>query len=89
MAARAEIERTTDEALARSRTVAELDAKRLLLDAKLGILDRVFERALEKLIALDDDAMKELLFGMLSYAEDGDEVILNERGRALISKADV
>ena len=89
VAARAEIERTTEETLSRSRTVAELDAKRLLLDAKLKILDRVFARALEKLVALDKDAMRELLFGMLTYAENGDEVILNERGRALISAKDL
>ena len=89
VAARAEIERTTEDTLSRSRTVAELDAKRLLLDAKLNILDRVFARALEKLVALDKDAMRELLFGMLSYAENGDEVILNERGRALISAKDL
>ncbi len=89
VAARAEIERTTEDTLSRSRTVAELDAKRLLLDAKLNILDRVFARALEKLVALDKDAMRELLFGMLTYAENGDEVILNERGRALISAKDL
>ncbi len=89
VAARAEIERTTEETLSRSRTVAELDAKRLLLDAKLKILDRVFARALEKLVALDDASMRELLFGMLAYAENGDEVILNERGRALISAKDL
>lgn len=89
VAARAEIERASEETLSRSRTVAELDARRLLLDAKLGILDRVFARALEKLIGLDDDAMRELLVGMLSYAEDGDEVVLNKRGKAILQEADI
>ncbi len=87
VAARAEMERASEETLSRSRVVAEMDAKRLILDAKLGILDRVFARALEKLVQLDDEAMKQLLLGMLSYAEDGDEVILNARGRSLINKS--
>ncbi len=86
---RKELERREEEDLARSRTVAELDAKRLLLDARLEIIDRVFARALEKLVELDDKAMKALLLDMLSAAEDKDEVLLNPRGRSLIGEADI
>lgn len=87
--ARKEIEEQEYEALSRANTVAQLDAKRLLLDARLEILDRVFDRALEKLTELDDAAMRKLLMSMLSAAEDGDEVLLNPRGKALISQKDI
>ena len=86
VAAREELERALGETLARSETVAELDSKRLLLDARLKILDRVFARALEKLVALDDKKMKSLLLSMLSAAENGDEVVLNERGKKLLGE---
>lgn len=90
VAAREELEKQSDETLSRAQTVAELDAKRLLLDARLNIIDRVFARALEKLVDLDDKAMKELLLCMLAEAaEDGDEVLLNARGRALLSEDDI
>lgn len=81
-----QIARQVDDILARSKTVAELDARKLLLKKKQELIERVFDRALEMLCELDDKRMKKLLLGMLKCAEDGDVVILNERGKALIAK---
>ncbi len=86
---RRQIDEMTRQTLERAQSVAQLDAKRILLDARLEIIDRVFARALEKLTQLDDVQMRELLLNMLSEAEDGDEVLLNARGRALLSEADI
>lgn len=75
--------------LSRSMTVAELDAKKQLLAAKVNVLDRVFERALEKLTALSDKNMKKLLVNMLGNAEDGDTVTLSAAAKDVLSGEDV
>ena len=79
----------TRDSLERAKTVAELDAKKLLLGARAHIIDSVFERALEKLVALDDAAMKKLLLSLLKNADDGDSIVLNARGRELLKKDDI
>ncbi len=79
--------REANETIARSQTVAGLDAGKLSLGAKRELLDRIFSRALEKLAELDDKTMKALLLSMLTgAAEDGDVVILNARGHELITQ---
>lgn len=88
-ATREELARQSRESLERAETVAELDSRRLLLDARIEMIDRVFKRALEKLTELDDDAMREILTDMLGAAEDGDEVLLNERGKEIVKAKDV
>ncbi len=85
----AEIALESEDILSRSKTVAELDARKLLLKKKQEILDSIFARTLEKLTQLPDAQMKKLLLGMLKFAEDGDVIVLNERGKALLTKAAV
>lgn len=84
-----ETDRMCDDIESRSNTVAELDAKKLILCAKIKIIDAIFARALEKVRTLDDKRYKALLIGMLDIAEDGDVITLSAKEKELISKADI
>ncbi len=55
---------------------ARLDAAKVMLAAKRGVIDAVYSRALEKLKALPQKDAVRLAEGLLlSYAEDGDELV--------------
>ena len=55
---------------------ARLDAAKVMLAAKRGVIDAVYARALEKLKALPQKDAVRLAEGLLlSYAEDGDELV--------------
>lgn len=71
---------------ARSKTVAELDAKKLQLAAKAQILDMIFARTLDKLKNLDKERYSALVFAMLQNAEDGDEVVISQREKDIVTK---
>lgn len=73
--------------ISRSRTVAELDSKKLILGAKSEILDRVFDLALKKARELDKAEYKKLITGMLMTAEDGDVVTVSEREADIVTRA--
>lgn len=75
--------------ISRSKTVAELDSKKLMQAAKSVILERVFARALEKVRELDVNTYKELLLGMLKEAQDGDTVTLSKRDKSVLSADDI
>lgn len=75
--------------ISRSKTVAELDSKKLMQAAKSVILERVFARALEKVRELDVNTYKELLLGMLKEAQDGDTVTLSKRDKNVLSADDI
>lgn len=75
--------------ISRSKTVAELDSKKLMQAAKSVILERVFARALEKVRELDVNTYKELLLGMLKEAQDGDTVTLSKRDKGVLSADDI
>lgn len=70
----------------RSKTVAELDAKKLLLKAKADMLDKTFDTALDKIRNLDAKAYKKLILGMLANAEDGDVITISQREKKIITK---
>lgn len=57
-----EIDRLTLEIDERSRSVAELDARKLLLAAKAQVLDSVYAKTLEKLRNLDKEQYSALIF---------------------------
>ncbi len=76
-------------ALERSRTVAQLDARKIVIGARKELVDRVFARALEKLNELDAKTAKKLLLGMLKAAEDGDSVLLGSESRKALSDEDI
>ncbi len=71
----------------RSATVAELDAKKLLLKAKTQVVNSTFDLALEKLKNLPEKSYKKLILGMLNTAEDGDVVTVSKREKGVVTKA--
>ena len=81
-----EIDRLTLEIDERSRSVAELDARKLLLAAKTQVLDSVYAKTLEKLRNLDKEQYGALIFAMLENAKDGDVVIVSEREKDIVTK---
>ncbi len=69
------------ETLRRRKTVAALDAKKLVLKAKQEVLSEVFLRAYDKLCALQKSDYLALVDKLLVLsAEDGDEVVLSDDG---------
>ena len=76
---KAETDKMVFDVEARSKTVAELDAKKLALAAKTKVLDVVYERTLDNLRKLDKDTYSELIFAMLQNAKDGDVVTISKR----------
>ncbi|MDE6302251.1 MAG: hypothetical protein K2M36_01500 [Clostridia bacterium] len=86
---RKETDRMVFDHEARSKSVAELEVRKLMLAAKAKLLDGVFERAAELLKALDGDTQKKLLLGMLGAAEDGDVITLGKAQKDLLSKQDI
>ncbi|MEG1662797.1 MAG: V-type ATP synthase subunit E family protein [Clostridia bacterium] len=70
----------------RGKTVAELDAKKIMLGAKSKVLDEAFALALNKAKKLDKESYKTLILGMLKQAEDGDLVTISKRESGIITK---
>lgn len=83
---KAETDKMVFDVEARSKTVAELDAKKLALAAKTKVLDVVYERVLENLKNLDKDTYSELIFAMLQNAKDGDVVTISQREKDIVTK---
>lgn len=81
-----EIDRLTLEIDERSRSVAELDARKLLLAAKTQVLDSVYAKTLEKLRNLGKEQYSALIFSMLENANDGDVVTVSEREKDIVTK---
>lgn len=81
-----EIDRLTLEIDERSRSVAELDARKLLLAAKTQVLDSVYAKTLEKLRNLDKEQYSALIFAMLENAKDGDVVTVSEREKDIVTQ---
>ena len=81
-----EIDRLTLEIDERSRSVAELDARKLLLAAKTQVLDSVYAKTLEKLRNLNKEQYSALIFSMLENAKDGDVVTVSEREKDIVTK---
>ncbi len=83
---KAETDKLVADVDARSKTVAELDARKLMLAAKTKVLDVVYERTLEDLRNLDKDAYSALIFAMLDNAKDGDVVTISKREKDIVTK---
>jgi len=83
---KADTDRAVFDLEARSKTVAELDAKKLQLSAKAQILDMIFARTLDKLKNLDKERYTALIFAMLQNAEDGDQVVISQREKDIVTK---
>ncbi len=76
--------RERDEIIKRKMTVASLKVKKLVLQAKKQVVDKAFDEAV-KLIKADEKAYKDLIERMLSFVEDGDEIVLSVSDKKLIS----
>lgn len=83
---KAETDKMVFDVEARSKTVAELDAKKLTLAAKTKVLDVVYERVSDNLRNLDKDTYSELIFAMLQNAKDGDVVTISQREKDIVTK---
>lgn len=83
---KADTDKAVLELEARAKTVAELDARKLQLSAKAKILDKIFARTLDKLKNLDKERYATLIFAMLQNAEDGDEVVISQREKDIVTK---
>ncbi len=82
-----------DKIIARTAIVAEIDAKKALLAAKVQCVDMAFERAKEKLCALDKKAYTQFILKLISlYAEENDIIVLSKKNntdlKALKESAD-
>lgn len=75
----------------RMTSVAQLECRKVQLGAKQELLDRAFDRALEKLCALEDRECVELLAGLLVKASTSgrEQVVFNQKDRARVGKAAV
>ncbi len=74
-----------DEIVARRISVANLEAKKIMLGARRDVLNSAFDGATE-LILGDDETYLALIERMLSYADDGDVVCISERDKDRITE---
>jgi V/A-type H+-transporting ATPase subunit E len=73
--AQARAEREREDILERSRTNAELDARKYALQARREVLDEAFEKAQGMLLALSGDQRRALLERLLASEAEGGESI--------------
>lgn len=73
-----------EENIRRKITVANLEVKKMILQTRQKLMAEAFEKAIEA-IKEDTSAYLALLDGMLSYASDGDEVVLSEDDKKLVN----
>lgn len=74
-----------EEIISRKITVAHLDVKKTILQAKKEIIDKAFEEAV-KLIKSDEKGYLSLIERMLGFAEDGDEIVISEEDKKTVKK---
>lgn len=74
-----------DNILQRKETVANLDVKKLMLQAKKEVIDRAFAEAVSA-IKSDEKKYKELIGRMIAFAEDGDEVVVSESDKKVLTE---
>ena len=77
-------------AIARFTSVAGMDAKKVLLQAKQEKISAVFAAAEEKILSMDKKAYSAFVFALLDkYAEEGDCAVLSEKDAGRISPAEI
>lgn len=75
------------ELLRRKLSVAELESKKILLNSKQKVLEKVFAGAVEDIRALSNEKYLEYIEKMLlANAEDGDEVIVAESDKKIVTR---
>lgn len=86
---RYDIDKAVKDIAERSKVVSELDARKTMLNAKFEVINKIYALALEKARNLNKDVYKQLLLGMLTYAEDGDVVTISKREVGILTAEDV
>ncbi len=75
-----------DETIARRKTVAELDVKKIVLKAKKDAIDKAFDLAKEDLVNLSSADYLKLVSSMIeTYVEDGDIVTISSKDKDIIT----
>ena len=71
--------------LKRKETVANLEVKKLFLQAKKEVIDKAFKEAVEA-IKKDEASYKALVSRMISFAEDGDEIVVAKADEKILTE---
>lgn len=72
--------------LKRKLTVGELESKKMVLKAKMSVIDQAFTIALDKLNSLDKDKYLSIISGMLkAHAIEGDSITISKYDKDLIT----
>lgn len=75
------VEKEASEIVARRKTVALLESRKIMLAKKREAIDAVFKSVAEKLLTLDSERYKNFVEKLiLENAEIGDEIVLASRG---------
>lgn len=66
----------------RRASVADLESRKMKLAAKQEVIEESFEKAVEKLQALDDNEYQKFVSGLLEeFRDGGGEILVNEKDR--------
>ena len=71
--------------LKRKETVANLEVKKLFLQAKKEVIDKAFKEAVAA-IKKDEASYKALVSRMISFAEDGDEIVVAKADEKVLTE---
>lgn len=74
-----------EEIIKRKISMANLEARKMLLQEKQKIIEKSFEKAVEK-IRDDKEKYVELIINMLTFAENGDTVVISEKDKDIITE---
>lgn len=85
--AEAERQAYSDAAMAAARVNAELEIRKRRLSAEKKVLDEVYKDAEASILALKKTEYLKIIREMLSYADDGDEVMISEDDKQRITAA--
>lgn len=84
--AKNEKKQATVDCLQRRTTVAGIDAKKILLDAKTQVINSVFSATCDKIAALDKKAYLKFIESILCHgAQDGDVVVVSKNDKDRIT----
>ena len=88
---RARGEKAAAEREERMASVAQLEGRKAVLAARQEMLDRAFDRALERLCSMEENAYIQLLADLLVQASSTgrEQVVFSQRDRARVGKAAV
>lgn len=84
-ATEASLQTIKSEIISRRKTVAQIDAKKLLLGTKKQLIEQAFKSALSKLAVMDKKRYLSIVADMLNEADDNDTVIISKNDDGIIT----